>query len=91
MKRECRNPGKNTVVILSEAKNLIIAISYKIEILRLMPQNDIMTQSRNRGGDKGGEVFTQPQSPNKSLVLLQCFGGEGVITIEAETFEDVFG
>jgi hypothetical protein len=51
-------PGKNTVVIpstslrtsLSEAKNLIISRSYKIEILQLTPQNDIMTQShRGRG------------------------------------------
>jgi len=36
-------------------KNLIVSISYKIEILRLTPQNDIMAQ-RQRGEGKGGEV-----------------------------------
>ena len=34
-----------TVVILSEAKNLIIPNESTIEILRLTPQNDIATQS----------------------------------------------
>ena len=33
------------VVILSEAKNLIISTESIIEILRLSPQNDITTQS----------------------------------------------
>jgi hypothetical protein len=33
------------VVILSEAKNLIISTESTIEILRLPPQNDITTQS----------------------------------------------
>jgi hypothetical protein len=34
-----------TVVILSEAKNLIISNESTTEILRLSPQNDITTQS----------------------------------------------
>ena len=54
--RVCRNPGKNTAVILSEAKNLIITMSYKIEILRLTSQNDIMTQSLYGEGEIEGEV-----------------------------------
>jgi hypothetical protein len=33
------------VVILSEAKNLIISTESTIEILRLSPQNDIATQA----------------------------------------------
>jgi hypothetical protein len=38
------------VVILSEAKNLIISTESTIEILRLAPQNDITTQSPQGGG-----------------------------------------
>jgi len=33
------------LVILNEVKNLIEPIGWKPEILRLMPQNDITTQS----------------------------------------------
>jgi len=33
------------IVILNEAKNLIISTQSIVEILRLMPQNDITTQS----------------------------------------------
>ena len=44
------------LVILNEVKNLIESIGWKTEILRLMPQNDITTQSL-LGGDKGeGEI-----------------------------------
>jgi hypothetical protein len=36
-------------VILNEVKNLMISASYKGEILRLTPQNDIATQPLDRG------------------------------------------
>jgi hypothetical protein len=39
------NPQNRLGVILREAKNLIITRGCKIEILRLTPQNDIVTQS----------------------------------------------
>jgi hypothetical protein len=38
------------LVILSEAKNLIILNESTIEILRLPPQNDTTTQSLTEGG-----------------------------------------
>jgi hypothetical protein len=38
-----------THVILNEVKNLIEPTTYKTEILRLTPQNDIATQSRGPG------------------------------------------
>jgi hypothetical protein len=41
------------LVILNEVKNLIESIGWKTEILRLMPQNDITTQSLSKGGDGG--------------------------------------
>jgi hypothetical protein len=37
--------GNAMLVILNEVKNLIESIGWKTEILRLMPQNDITTQS----------------------------------------------
>ena len=37
-------------VILNEVKNLVESMGWKTEILRLMPQNDITTQSRGRRG-----------------------------------------
>ena len=37
-------------VILNEVKNLMESRSYKTEILRLTPQNDIATQSPVAGG-----------------------------------------
>jgi hypothetical protein len=40
------------LVILNEVKNLIESISWKTEILRLTPQNDIATQSLGKGGEK---------------------------------------
>ena len=40
-------------VILNEVKNLVESMGWKTEILRLMPQNDIATQSL--GGEGGGE------------------------------------
>jgi len=39
-------------VILNEVKNLVESMGWKTEILRLMPQNDIATQS-----PRGGEVI----------------------------------
>ena len=39
-------------VILNEVKNLVESMGWKTEILRLMPQNDITTQSL-AGGDEG--------------------------------------
>ncbi|MBI4488704.1 MAG: hypothetical protein HY694_06430 [Deltaproteobacteria bacterium] len=49
--RLCRNNGNAMFVILNEVKNLIKSTSYIAEILRLKPQNDIVTQSL-----KGEEV-----------------------------------
>ena len=50
-KRLCRNEGDAMFVILNEVKNLIESISYRAEILRLAPQNDITTQSIRGLGD----------------------------------------
>jgi hypothetical protein len=50
LKRLCHNGEFEMIVILNEVKNLIISTESIIEILRLMPQNDITTQSR-RGGN----------------------------------------
>jgi hypothetical protein len=45
-----RNLGIAVFVILSEMKNLMISSESMAEILRLSPQNDIVTQfSRERG------------------------------------------
>ena len=42
-------------VILNEVKNLVESMGWKTEILRLMPQNDIATQSlKGRGEGWGG-------------------------------------
>jgi hypothetical protein len=41
-------------VILNEVKNLVESMGWKTEILRLMPQNDITTQSpRGEGRVRG--------------------------------------
>ena len=45
LRRLCRNGEKAWNVILNEVKNLIDSATYKTEILRLKPQNDIATQS----------------------------------------------
>ena len=37
-------------VILNEVKNLVESMGWKTGILRLMPQNDIATQSLKGGG-----------------------------------------
>jgi len=50
-KRLCRNEGNAIFVILNEVKNLRESISYKTEILRLRPQNDITTQSLGGMGE----------------------------------------
>jgi len=49
--RDCVGMGGNAMlVILNEVKNFIESIGWKTKILRLMPQNDITTQSpRGRG------------------------------------------
>ena len=39
----CHNYKNALNVILNEVKNLIFTIGYKIKILRLAPQNDIVT------------------------------------------------
>ena len=44
------------IVILNEVKNLIISNESIVEILRLMPQNDITTQSPRGEGKVGGDV-----------------------------------
>jgi hypothetical protein len=46
--------GKGLVVWLrvNSVKNLIESISYKTEILRLTPQNDITTQSPRERGER---------------------------------------
>ena len=51
-RRLCRNVKKTGIVILSGAKNLKTSIRYKLEILRLTPQNDITIQppAREREG-----------------------------------------
>ena len=41
-------------VILNEVKNLVESMGWKTEILRLMPQNDIATQSLRGEGGVGG-------------------------------------
>jgi hypothetical protein len=44
--RDCVVIGGNAMsVILNEVKNLVESMGWKTEILRLMPQNDIATQS----------------------------------------------
>ena len=43
--RLCRNSKNVVFVILNEVKNLIILKNSDSEILRLTPQNDIVTQS----------------------------------------------
>jgi hypothetical protein len=45
--------GKAMLVILNEVKNLVESIGWKTEILRLMPQNDITTQSPKGEGIMG--------------------------------------
>jgi hypothetical protein len=53
--RDCVAMGEPAmVVILSEAKNLIISTESTIEVLRLAPQNDIATQAL-KGKKSGGE------------------------------------
>jgi hypothetical protein len=52
--RDCVVIGGNAMsVILNEVKNLVEPMGWKTEILRLMPQNDITTQSL-RGGERRG-------------------------------------
>ncbi len=47
--RLCHNGMNAVIVILNEVKNLIISTKSIIEILRLMPQDDIATQSLGGG------------------------------------------
>ena len=57
--RLCHNYKNVLNVILNEVKNLIFTTGYKTKILRLAPQNDIMTQSPDRrtGKNLGIEVL----------------------------------
>jgi len=43
--RLCRNKKRPTVVMLRAAKHLVFSVTYENEILRLLPQDDIATQS----------------------------------------------
>jgi len=43
--RLCRKTLVGAAVILSEVKNLVFTVSYKNQILRLTPQNDMVTLS----------------------------------------------
>ena len=52
------------LVILNEVKNLIESISWKTEILRLTPQNDIATQSLMGGIKVGVMIRSFPPHPN---------------------------
>jgi hypothetical protein len=45
-RRLCRNKKNPTGVMLSAAKHLAFSAIYEDEILRLLPQDDIATQSR---------------------------------------------
>jgi hypothetical protein len=66
--RLCCNERNVICVILNEVKNLMESIGYKTEILRLMPQNDITTQSTQEGmaggvgngefGDRGRMILS---------------------------------
>ncbi len=51
LKRLCHNGTNAVIVVLNEVKNLIISTESIIEILRLMPQDDIATQSRTGEGE----------------------------------------
>jgi hypothetical protein len=62
-KRLCRNGGNAVFVILNEVKNLRESIGYKIEILRLSPQNDITTQSPRGKGKVRGQKGLQYAHP----------------------------
>jgi hypothetical protein len=56
LKGDCVVMGRNAViVILNEVKNLMISTESIIEILRLAPQNDMMTQSPGRRDERGKE------------------------------------
>jgi hypothetical protein len=53
-------------VILNEVKNLVVTIGCSIEILRLTPQNDIVTQSPRGEGTRQ----MQHESVESTNVLL---------------------
>ena len=57
-RRLCRNVKETTIVLLSGAKNLRNSMCYKLEILRLTPQNDITTRPPE-GGDGAGLDLTE--------------------------------
>ena len=52
LERLCRNDKKPMAVMLSAAKHLAFSVTYEDEILRLLPQDDIPTQSPT-GEDRG--------------------------------------
>jgi hypothetical protein len=60
-RRLCHNSENEHFVILNEVKNLMFTTGYKIKILRLTPQNDIMTQPP--GGESGMTILGQPVKP----------------------------
>jgi hypothetical protein len=49
-------------VILNEVKNLVESMGWKTEILRLMPQNDITTQSPRGEGEGEGDSRRQKRA-----------------------------
>ena len=53
LERLCRNTCNLIDVMLSKAKHLAFSRCYKVEILRLRPQNDIATQPPT--GEERGE------------------------------------
>jgi hypothetical protein len=52
--------------MLSKAKHLAFSGGYKVEILRLTPQNDIATQSLPGEGEGEDKIQAAPPSPLSS-------------------------
>jgi hypothetical protein len=61
-------------VILNEVKNLIESISFKTEILRLTPQNDIATQSLVGEGEGEGELKNERLSSSPFVSYHFAYG-----------------
>ena len=73
-------------VILNEVKNLIKSSSYKTEILRLTPQNDIVTRSPR------GEGSPAPRRVQDKALNLTWFRGlEGHRVLNRKEMDYEFG
>ena len=68
-------------VILNEVKNLVESMGWKTEILRLMPQNDVTTQSpREEGYQKSNDDYfrrtaagpVDDLTPDSICFFVQC-------------------